>query len=248
MFFGTAPLDDWGYDTGVPSSLLTRRGLLYSACGLPLLRRALAQVPDPETAVIRFFGGVDFATVGKLIADVESFMRQGRTKITIQISSSGGVTVAALAAYQYLKGQPLEITTHNFGSVASAAVILFCAGSKRYSTPLGTFNIHGSLWSSRANQQLGESQLREAANTVSSERRSISLILSEVTGRTEAETAQWIDGRVVWTAKEALEANLIQEIRSQLETSSQAATASIVGSEELAAPDADSASSESTGY
>jgi ATP-dependent Clp protease, protease subunit len=40
-----------------------------------------------------------------------------------------------LTAYDYLKGLPIQVTTHNFGSVDSIGVAMYCGGAEVISIP-----------------------------------------------------------------------------------------------------------------
>ena len=72
-----------------------------------------------KPVVIRFFAPVIDATVNALMNAVDQKMKQGLKDFIILISSPGGSVVHGLSAYNYLKGLPASITTHNFGSVDS---------------------------------------------------------------------------------------------------------------------------------
>ena len=50
---------------------------------------------------------------------VDKKLSQGARKMGLLISTPGGDVFQGLSAYNYLKGIPLEITTHNFGSADS---------------------------------------------------------------------------------------------------------------------------------
>jgi ATP-dependent Clp protease, protease subunit len=100
--------------------------------------------------------------------------------------------MAALAAYQYLKGRPITLTTHNFGTTASAAIILFAAGSRRYSTPMGTFVIH-EIMANPIPTQTSPQQLEELTSILNMQTAPMALVLSEATatiGLTSREPAR----------------------------------------------------------
>jgi len=64
---------------------------------------------------------------------VQQKLKEGTGRFVILISSMGGNVFSGISAYNFLKGIPAEVWTHNFGSTDSIAVVLFCAGSKRFS-------------------------------------------------------------------------------------------------------------------
>ena len=93
--------------------------------------------------VIKFFAPVTDATINALMNTIDEKMKQGATQFIILISSPGGAVFHGLSAYNYLKGLPVSITTHNFGSVDSIGVVLFCGGARRLSVPQARFLLHG---------------------------------------------------------------------------------------------------------
>src|SRR4030065_917462 len=96
-----------------------------------------------KPVVIRFFAPVIDATVNTLMSTVDQRMKQGTKEFIILISSPGGSVIHGLSAYNYLKGLPASITTHNFGSVDSIGIVLYCAGSQRPSVPQEGLLFHG---------------------------------------------------------------------------------------------------------
>jgi ATP-dependent Clp protease, protease subunit len=200
---------------------------------IPLIAGALVAQPlptttaKPKTATIRFIADVNIQTVSSLIEQVEANIRQGITDITVNIASNGGDPMAAIAAYQYLKGRPITLTTHNFGTTASAAVILFAAGSKRYSTSLGIFLIHEPM-ANPIQSTTSEGQLGEYAAMIRLQTDQMALILSEVTGKPKETAISWVKGHTIWTAKEALANGLINEINGDI-SADKINTASVIG-------------------
>ena len=121
----------------------TRRSvLLGSLFGMSGIAQRLSQLTPPRQATIRLLGEINFQTVGQLIAQTDSMMKSGIDELILNISSPGGQVDPSLAAFQYMKGRRVPLTVHNFGSVESAAVMLFAAGTKRYSTSYARFLIH----------------------------------------------------------------------------------------------------------
>jgi ATP-dependent Clp protease protease subunit len=73
--------------------------------------------------VIKFFAPVIDVTINALMNAIDQKMKQGATQFVILVSSPGGSVFHGLSAYNYLKGLPVTISTHNFGSVDSIGVI-----------------------------------------------------------------------------------------------------------------------------
>ena len=194
---------------------LTRRSFgLLAVGGYALLGRS--QEPD-KRASVRHFGPITAATMSNLMAIIDRFERKGQTDITLNISSTGGDLNAALSAYQYLKGRPINLTTHNFGTVDSAAVVLFCAGSKRLSTPLSRFVIHEPVIAFSQPGNLNETQLNERLLRIRQETDVMATVLSEVTKGSIEAARGWIRNSAVWTARQALDHKLVHEIRTEIQ-------------------------------
>ena len=108
----------------------------------------VAQTPPapPSEVAISFSVPVDNNTTNALLRVISLQMQQGVKKVTLLISSPGGDTVSAFAAYNILKSLPIELTTVNVGTVDSAAMLIYCAGSHRYSLDGAgvRFLIHGN--------------------------------------------------------------------------------------------------------
>ena len=111
--------------------------------------------------VIKFFAPVIDVTINALMNAIDQKMQQGQRDFTILISSPGGSVFHGLSAYNYLKGLPVEVTTHNFGSVDSIGVVLYCGGAKRLSVPQARFLLHGVSANFPQGASLEEKQLEE---------------------------------------------------------------------------------------
>lgn len=74
---------------------------------------------------------------------IQSCLKEDIKKLKLLISSPGGQVDAGISIYNFLKGLPIEITTHNYGSCDSIAAIIFCAGKNRYTVKNSRFLIHG---------------------------------------------------------------------------------------------------------
>jgi len=94
-----------------------------------------------RTIYIQFFKGIELNTINQMTQLVLEQIRKGIERFVFLMSSPGGNVFAGLSAYNFLKGIPVEVITHNYGSVDSIAAILFCAGSKRLCVPHARFNL-----------------------------------------------------------------------------------------------------------
>ncbi len=114
-----------------------------------------------QTFYIKFFAPVIPESIAALMQIVDNKLKQGAKKLGLLISTPGGDVFQGLTAYNFLKGIPMEITTHNFGSADSIGVVLFCAGSKRLSVPHVRFLLHGVQCNFQQSVSLEEKQLEE---------------------------------------------------------------------------------------
>lgn len=171
---------------------------------------------EQESVVIRFFAPVIDATVNALMNTVDGKMRQGAREFIILISSPGGSVFHGLSAYNYLKGLPAMITTHNFGSVDSIGVVLYCAGSKRLSVPQARFLLHGVNAQFSGNENLEEKQLEERLKGLRIDVLNIAKVIAANTGRSTEDVINAMLERTTLNPEEAKSWGLVHEIKAQL--------------------------------
>lgn len=168
-----------------------------------------------KPVVIKFFAPVVDATINALMQVTDEQMARGATRFTLLISSPGGSVFHGLSAYNYLKGLPVEITTHNFGSVDSIGVVLFCGGSRRYSVPQARFLLHGAS-ANFANERLEEPQLEERLRGLRMDIENIAKVIAANTGRTVAQVTEAMLQRLTLNPEEARDWGLVHEIKAEL--------------------------------
>jgi ATP-dependent protease ClpP protease subunit len=165
--------------------------------------------------VIKFFAPVIDVTINALMNAIDQKMKQGATQFVILVSSPGGSVFHGLSAYNYLKGLPVTISTHNFGSVDSIGVILFCGGNKRYSVPQARFLLHG-VTAGFQNERLEEKQLEERLKGLKIDVENIAKVIAANTGKSVQEVTAAMLERTTLNPEEAKAWGLIQEIKSEL--------------------------------
>lgn len=169
-----------------------------------------------KPTVIRFFAPVMDATVNALMNAVDHKMKQGAREFTILVSSPGGSVVHGLSAYNYLKGLPVSITTHNFGSVDSIGIVVYCAGSRRLSVPQARFLFHGVNVQFRGEQNLDEKLLEERLGGLRIDVENIGRVIAANTGKSTEEITNAMVERVVLNPEQAQSWGLVHEIKSEL--------------------------------
>ena len=169
-----------------------------------------------NSAYIKFFAGVDQASVKALMSAVEQKLAQGATEIVVLISSSGGDIFHGLSAYNFLKGIPAQVVTHNFGSVDSISVVLFCAGERRFSVPHARFLLHVVHTTFPQAARLEEQQLEERLKSLKIDTENIAGVIAATSGRPEEKVTQDMLNRITLNPEQAVEYGLVHEIKEQL--------------------------------
>lgn len=169
-----------------------------------------------NSPVIKFFAPVTDATIYALMNAVDQKLKEGIETLTILISSPGGSVFHGLSAYNYLKGLPIKITTHNFGSVDSIGVALFCAGSQRLSVSQARFLIHGVTLQFRGDLRLEEKFLEEKLKGLRVDTRNVAKVIAANSNRNEEEVITAMHERITLNPEEALSWGLVHEIRPEL--------------------------------
>lgn len=174
------------------------------------------QPPTAErTVYIQFFAGVDQNSINVLIRTVNEGLRQGASRFVLLISSGGGTVFHGLSAYNYLVGIPAMVETHNFGSVDSVALVLFCAGRRRYCVPHARFLLHGLVAQFPA-CSLEEKQLEERVKGLKIDTENLAGVIASSTGKMEADIIRAMLDRTALNAEEAVQFGLAHEIRHEL--------------------------------
>ena len=169
-----------------------------------------------QTTYIRYFGPIDDERVKKLMATLEQKLKEGRDRFVILISSPGGSVFHGISAYNFLKGIPAEVVTHNFGSVDSIAVCLFCAGTKRLCVPHARFLIHGIGFNVPAGSRFDEKLLGERIANLKNERETICRIIADNTGKKLEDVEQDMFTGITLTSEQAKDYGLVHEIKPEL--------------------------------
>ena len=166
--------------------------------------------------VIQFFAPVIDITMNALLAAINQKMAQGQRDFILLISTLGGSVFHGLSAYNFLRGTPARITTHNFGSVDSIGVVLFCAGSTRLCVPQARFLLHGVSAQFPQGASLEEKQLEERLKSLRSDIENISKVVAANSHKPVEQVIQAMLDRTTLTPDEAKEWGLISDIRSEL--------------------------------
>lgn len=169
-----------------------------------------------KPVVIKFFAPVIDVTVNALMNAIDQKMKQGVKDFIILISSPGGSVIHGLSTYNYLKGLPAMIITHNFGSVDSIGLVLYCAGSRRLSVPQARFLLHAVNAQFKGNQSLEEKQLEERLKGLRIDIENISKVIAANTDKSLEDVTNAMLERTTLNPEEAQSWGLVHEIKSEL--------------------------------
>ena len=170
---------------------------------------------NKKPVVIKFFAPVIDVTINALMNAVDQKMKEGISAFIVLISSPGGSVFHGLSAYNYLKGLPVTITTHNFGSIDSIGVVLYCGGSKRLSVPQARFLLHG-VTAHFQKERLEEKQIEERLKGLRIDLENIARVIAANTGKTVQEVKNAMLERTTLNPDEAKRWGLAHEIQSEL--------------------------------
>jgi ATP-dependent protease ClpP protease subunit len=138
-------------------------------------------IPAPvPTAYVSFSAEVNPSTAESLIALTANLVNQGVTEIYLILSTPGGSVMNGLNVYNFLRGLPARVITHNVGNVDSIGNAIFLAGEQRYAVPHSTFMFHGVGFNPDG-ARLEEKLLRERLGTILSDQSRIGSIIAERT-------------------------------------------------------------------
>lgn len=135
-------------------------------------------------------------------------------EIHFYINSPGGDVSATLAIYDTMQFLDCPIATYCMGLAASGAAILLAAGTKgkRFALPNAKVMIH-EPWGQVQGQV---SDIEIAAREIEKERKRLNEILSQHTGRELAEVEKATERDRYYTAQEAKEFGLVDEVLTKI--------------------------------
>ena len=165
---------------------------------------------------IKFFAPVIPETVAALMKIVDDKIRAGKKELGLLISTPGGDVFHGLSAYNFLKGSPIKVTTHNFGSADSIGAVLFCAGERRYSVPQARFLIHGVVCNFHGAASFEEKQLEERLKGLKIDMGNIARVIAATTGKDHKKIIKDMINRTTLYPEEAIKYGLVHEIKGEL--------------------------------
>ncbi len=165
---------------------------------------------------IRFMASVTSQTTDLLFKAIDNAIKNRYERLNLLLSSPGGSVFHGLSLYNFLKGAPIEVYTYNFGSVDSIGVIIFCAGSRRFSVPHARFLIHGVRLTFNGNSSCDEKQLDEHLKSLKIDQQNIAKVIADTTDKPTNKVEDDMNNRTTLNPTEAKEYGLVHEIKSEL--------------------------------
>jgi ATP-dependent Clp protease protease subunit len=89
-------------------------------------------------------GDVNSDMVHRVFESVSRMTEDGLETAHVLVQSNGGYVSDGLCLYNFMANSPVEFVMYNGGAVASIAVILFLAGTRRYASDTARFMVHKS--------------------------------------------------------------------------------------------------------
>lgn len=163
---------------------------------------------------IYIIGDIDheaFLKFTRRLSRIESNHPDG-DRVHIVLSSNGGEGMVGLAFYDRIRLSPMNITITAVGLVASAAIIVLAAGSKRYMAKSAWCMVHDDKLVS---EEVKNRRLAQVEGTIAHARRvedQWNQLLEERTGTSAYRWDALHRNETYLSAKECLDLNLIQEI------------------------------------
>ncbi len=167
-----------------------------------------------RTAYIKFFAAVNGNSANSLMNVIDQKVAEGYEKIVLLISTPGGSVFHGLSIHNYLVGIPVDIETHNFGSVDSIGVVIFCAGTVRYSAPDARFLLHPVA--AGINGNLETEKIEEILKGLKIDTENIAATIAKACNREEEDIIRYIQQRTTLSPEQALEFSLVHAIRKEL--------------------------------
>lgn len=199
-----------------PWRVSTKRKFRIVGRRFPNLRSENKNMEKEKTTYIKFFALVTPESINALMNVIDQKIKQGVEHMVLMISSPGGSVFHGLSAYNYLRGLPVKVTTHNFGSADSIGSVLFCAGEERLSVPHARFLLHGVQMNINNAASFEEDQLNEKLKSLRIDIRNISKVIADTTGKKVDEVIKDMRDRTTLNPEEAKEYGLVTKIKSEL--------------------------------
>jgi ATP-dependent protease ClpP protease subunit len=168
------------------------------------------------TTYVKFYSPVNESSISSLMQAVDQRLSAGMRELILLISTSGGSVFHGLTAYNYLKGLPIQVTTHNFGSVDSIGVAMYCGGRRRISVPQARFLMHPVSMNFSQGASYEEPKLVEVVKSLRVDMENCAKVVAANTGKTPRQVMRAMISRTTLDPDTGLTWGLVHEVRQEL--------------------------------
>ncbi|RMV80629.1 head maturation protease, ClpP-related [Pseudomonas amygdali] len=166
----------------------------------PAIKAAVESTSD--TITIYGVIGQDWYGEGVTVSRIDAALRSiGDKPVTVYINSPGGDMFEGLAIYNRLREHTQPITTKVLGLAASAASVIYMAGTKREVASSGFLMIHNCWTLAVGNRH----DLRDVANTMEEFDAAMADLYAEGSGQAVADIAEMMDDETFIRGRRAVE-------------------------------------------
>ena len=102
------------------------------------------QTKHDKEAWFTLSGDVNSDMVHRVFEAVGHMTEDGIERAHVLVQSNGGYVSDGLCLYNFMSNAPVEFVMYNGGAVASIAVIMYLAGTRRYASETARFMVHKS--------------------------------------------------------------------------------------------------------
>lgn len=162
-----------------------------------------------ETITIYGVIGEDWYGEGVTVKRIDAALRAiGDREVTVYINSPGGDMFEGIAIYNRLREHKQKVTTKVLGMAASAASVIYLAGSERQVASSAFLMIH-NCWTFLAGNR---HYLRDVADDMEEFDAAMSDLYAETSGQTPESMAELMDDETFIRGKRAVELGLATNI------------------------------------
>ena len=174
----------------------------------------LAEKVDPEAPRIKkllLFGKIDNQSIGSLIDQIMN-THDETDQYVLYLNSSGGDPNLAVAFFNFVNYNEINLRVVVIGEASSAAVVVLCAGVDRICSADSIFLLHLVRVAFKQQVFMSTKDLTEHANELDLHEQRSREIQAKVAGKSLEEMAPYYQAEKYIGAELALELGLITEI------------------------------------
>lgn len=164
------------------------------------------------TAYLVFHAPVNPITAQHFMATCANLVNQGNNELYLCLSTPGGEVASGITIYNFIRGLPVNIITHNVGNIDSIGNAIFLSGVTRKASPHSTFMFHGVGFDIKAQMRLEEKNLRELMDSMSADHKRMADIIADRTSMSLDEARKLFTEARTKDANDALNAGVVHEI------------------------------------